>query len=71
MAIDKGKLKEKLNTMSPEDRTLFRETLSEIDPPDSTAVLTMEEVTTLRELLTKKGKKKDGGLLAFFDSLME
>jgi hypothetical protein len=71
MAFEKSKLKEKFETMTPEERSLFRETLLEIDPPDTAAVLTVEEVGTLRELLSKKGKKKDGGLLAFFDSLME
>ena len=71
MSIDKGKLKEKFVSMTPEDRALFRETLQEIDPPDSSTVLTVEEIGTLRELLSKKGKKKDGYILAFFDSLME
>ena len=71
MSIDKGKLKEKFVSMTPEDRALFRETLLEIDPPDTSTFLTVEEITTFRELLAKKGKKKDGGVLAFFDSLME
>jgi hypothetical protein len=66
MALDKGKLKEKLSALSVEDRGLFRETLLEIEPPQDTEIFTSEEIAALREILTltkeKSAKrKKDGG----------
>lgn len=66
MALDKGKLVEKLKGLSPEEKTLFREALQETDPD---GFLSLDEVSTLRKMLASKGKKK--GLLDTIDSLFE
>ena len=55
MAWDKEKIVEKLKGASPEERTLFREALSEAEPG---AFLSMDEVSTVREMLEKAKKPK-------------
>jgi hypothetical protein len=55
MAWDKEKIVEKLKGASPEERTLFREALQEAEPG---AFLSMEELSTFREMLEKAKKTK-------------
>lgn len=58
MSIDKAKLIEKFKALSPEEKTLFRDAMSEADPEGG---LSTEELSTIREMLAKgKGKKKAG-----------
>ena len=67
MAMDKEKLIEKLKGLSPEDKTLFREALQEAEP---VSFLSVEEVSTIRKMLERKGKKGKG-ILETLDSLFD
>ena len=57
MAVDKKKLVEKLQSATPEERTLFREALQEAEPD---SFLSLEEVLAIRKVLegSKKPKEK-------------
>jgi DNA-directed RNA polymerase specialized sigma54-like protein len=59
MALDKEKIMERFKSLSPEDKTLFREAIQETDPE---GFLSLEEVSTIREMLAKSKKKKKGVL---------
>jgi hypothetical protein len=73
MAIDKAKLIEKMKNATPEERSLFREALLEVEPPENSEVLSGEEILSVREILStwkekQEKKKKPKG---FLDSLDE
>jgi hypothetical protein len=57
MAVDKKKLVEKLQSATPEERTLFREALQEAEPD---SFLSLDEVLAVRKVLegSKKPKAK-------------
>ena len=65
--MTKEELVEKLKGASPEERTLFRDALSEAEPA---SFLSSGELSTVREMLagytkTKTKTKKEGGMLDF------
>jgi hypothetical protein len=67
MGFDKEKFAEKLKQLSPEDKALFREALQEAEPD---GFLSVEEVSTIRQMLAKgKGKKK--GVLQTLDEIFD
>jgi len=76
MAIDKGKLVEKMKGMSEEEKGLFLEAVSEAfpkSPEETSEVLSGEEIKSIREILAgskKRGEKKKG-FLETLDSLLE
>jgi len=75
MAIDKGKLIEKMKGMSEEEKGLFREAYSEAfpkEPADDSEVLSGEEIKSIREILSSvkpKGKKEKSILNTLFGGL--
>ena len=72
MAIDKGKLLEKMKSASPEDRALFREVLLEVEPSETSEILSGEEILSVRELLSEiKKKREKKSPKSFLDSIDE
>jgi len=71
MAIDKAKLIEKMKNATPEERSLFREALLEVEPPENSDVLSGEEILSLREILASMKKKREKKPKGFLDAIDE
>jgi hypothetical protein len=75
MAIDKGKLVEKMKGMNEEEKSLFLEAIKEAfpdKPPDDSEILSGEEIKSIREILSSvkpKGKKEKSILNTLFGGL--